>query len=95
MNAPIQGTAADIVKRAMIRVDEMLRREHLRGILLGMEEGFARPFGGALGRSGEWARRHGHGQRLIDRFLHRRSTPVLLRFEKGARDPGRASPSEA
>jgi DNA polymerase I len=34
MNAPIQGTAADIVKRAMIRVDEMLRRENLRGKVL-------------------------------------------------------------
>jgi len=34
MNAPIQGTAADIVKRAMIRVDEMLRRDNLRGKML-------------------------------------------------------------
>jgi DNA polymerase-1 len=34
MNAPIQGTAADIVKRAMIRVDEMLRRENLRAKVL-------------------------------------------------------------
>lgn len=34
INAPIQGTAADIVKRAMIRVDEALRRENLRGKML-------------------------------------------------------------
>ncbi|MGI8686982.1 MAG: DNA polymerase, partial [Thermomicrobiales bacterium] len=34
MNAPIQGTAADIVKRAMIRVDAMLRRDNLRGKML-------------------------------------------------------------
>ncbi len=30
MNSPIQGTAADIMKIAMIRVYERLRREHLR-----------------------------------------------------------------
>ena len=30
MNSPIQGTAADIIKIAMIRVDQCLRREGLR-----------------------------------------------------------------
>ena len=30
MNSPIQGTAADIIKIAMIRVDQGLRREGLR-----------------------------------------------------------------
>ena len=34
INMPIQGTAADIVKIAMIRVDERLRREGLRARLL-------------------------------------------------------------
>ncbi len=34
MNAPIQGTAADIVKRAMIRVGDALARETLRGRML-------------------------------------------------------------
>lgn len=34
LNAPIQGTAADIVKVAMLRVDEALRRERLRSRLL-------------------------------------------------------------
>ena len=29
MNAPIQGSAADIVKRAMVRLDERIRREQL------------------------------------------------------------------
>jgi len=29
MNMPIQGTAADIIKRAMVRVDEALQEEHL------------------------------------------------------------------
>ena len=34
LNAPIQGTAADIIKLAMIRVDEALRREGLQGKLV-------------------------------------------------------------
>jgi len=34
LNMPIQGTAADIVKLAMVRVDERLRREGLRGRLI-------------------------------------------------------------
>ena len=34
MNTPIQGTAADIIKIAMIRVDERLRRENLRSRLI-------------------------------------------------------------
>ncbi len=34
MNSPIQGTAADIIKIAMIRVDQRLRREGLRSRLV-------------------------------------------------------------
>ena len=34
MNSPIQGTAADIIKIAMIRVDERLRKENLRSRLI-------------------------------------------------------------
>lgn len=34
MNSPIQGTAADIIKIAMIRVDQRLRREKLRSRLV-------------------------------------------------------------
>ena len=34
LNMPIQGTAADIMKLAMVRVDERLREENLRGRLL-------------------------------------------------------------
>ena len=33
-NMPIQGTAADIIKIAMVRVDERLRRENLRARLI-------------------------------------------------------------
>ena len=34
MNTPIQGTAADIIKLAMVRVDESLRREKMRSRLI-------------------------------------------------------------
>lgn len=34
LNMPIQGTAADIMKLAMVRVDERLREENLRGRLI-------------------------------------------------------------
>ena len=34
MNAPIQGTAADIIKLAMVRVDARLRREKMQGHLI-------------------------------------------------------------
>ena len=34
MNTPIQGTAADIIKLAMVRVDEALRREHMKSRLI-------------------------------------------------------------
>lgn len=34
LNMPIQGTAADIIKLAMVRVDERLRQEGLRGKLI-------------------------------------------------------------
>ncbi len=34
MNTPIQGTAADIIKLAMVRVDESLRKEKLRSRLI-------------------------------------------------------------
>jgi len=34
MNSPIQGTAADIIKLAMVRVDEALRAEGLRARLI-------------------------------------------------------------
>ena len=34
MNAPIQGTAADIIKIAMIRVHDRLIREHFRSRLI-------------------------------------------------------------
>ena len=34
MNSPIQGTAADIIKIAMIRVHERLKREHCKSSLI-------------------------------------------------------------
>ena len=34
LNMPVQGTAADIMKLAMVRVHDRLRREGLRGRLL-------------------------------------------------------------
>ena len=34
MNTPVQGTAADIIKLAMVRVDEALRRENLQSRLI-------------------------------------------------------------
>lgn len=34
MNTPIQGTAADIIKLAMVRVSEALKREGLRSRLI-------------------------------------------------------------
>ncbi|MBQ2309216.1 MAG: DNA polymerase I [Erysipelotrichales bacterium] len=34
MNAPIQGTAADLIKLAMIRVDERVRKENLRSRMI-------------------------------------------------------------
>ena len=34
MNSPIQGTAADIIKLAMIRVDQRLREEQLQARLV-------------------------------------------------------------
>ncbi|MBP3636230.1 MAG: DNA polymerase I [Clostridia bacterium] len=34
MNTPVQGTAADIIKLAMVRVDEALHRENLRSRLI-------------------------------------------------------------
>ena len=34
MNAPIQGTAADIMKLAMIHIEEALKRNHMRSKLI-------------------------------------------------------------
>ena len=34
LNAPIQGSAADIIKVAMLRVDEEIRRSGLRSRML-------------------------------------------------------------
>lgn len=34
INAPIQGTAADIIKVAMVRIDQRMQREHLRSKMI-------------------------------------------------------------
>ena len=34
MNSPIQGTAADIIKIAMVRVHDRLKREHMESRLI-------------------------------------------------------------
>ncbi len=34
MNAPIQGTAADIIKRAMVEIDHAMRAKHMRSTLV-------------------------------------------------------------
>ena len=34
VNTPIQGTAADLIKRAMIRIDRWIRRSELRGRMI-------------------------------------------------------------
>jgi DNA polymerase-1 len=34
MNSPIQGTAADIIKIAMVKVNQRLKEEHLRSRLI-------------------------------------------------------------
>jgi DNA polymerase-1 len=34
INMPIQGTAADMIKRAMIRIDEAIREQQLRSRML-------------------------------------------------------------
>jgi DNA polymerase-1 len=34
MNAPIQGTAADIIKLAMVKIEERFEREKVRGSMI-------------------------------------------------------------
>ena len=34
MNSPIQGTAADIIKIAMVRVNRRLKRQHMKSRLI-------------------------------------------------------------
>jgi len=64
VNTPIQGTAADIIKVAMLRVDEALRRERLGArlllqvhdeLVLEVEEGDVEPLEALLRRSMEGA----------------------------------------
>lgn len=34
MNTPVQGTAADLIKLAMVRIDEALRKNHMESRLI-------------------------------------------------------------
>ena len=56
--------------------------EHLRDVLVGVQERLACPLRGALGRGDESTRLLRHGQRLIDGFLHRRSASCAAQFRE-------------